>query len=233
MTEAKRILIVDDDKSLTAMLAELLQTEGYECDIAHNGSDALLQVKEFCPALVVLDVMMPGDDGVSTLRKLRQTSDVAVLMLTAMAEEEDRVQGLEAGADDYLAKPVVPRELVLRIQAILRRVFETSPVAATRTSFDAGPLFIEPQKHRTQLNGTELPLTGAEQCILEALARSPGDVVTRDQLTRFALGRELTPYDRAIDTHISHLRRKLDHADNDSSLKISSVRGSGYRLVIN
>ena len=122
MGQAKKILLVDDDLALTEMLSELLQTEGYEAIVANNGSEGLLKEREEKPDLVILDVMMPGDDGISTLRKLRETSEVAVLMLTAMGEDDDRVLGLEAGADDYLAKPFVARELVLRIQAILRRL---------------------------------------------------------------------------------------------------------------
>lgn len=230
MNQARKILLVDDDRALTEMLAELLQTEGYECAVASNGSDALVKVREEKPDLVILDVMMPGDDGITTLRKLRETSDVAVLMLTAMGEDDDRVLGLEAGADDYLAKPFVARELVLRIQAILRRLTQTKPIGAGST-IQAGPLTIEPSKERAQLNGANLPLTGAELRILESLALTPGEIVSREDLTQIALGRELSPYDRALDTHVSHLRNKLGKAGSPP-IAIRSVRGAGYRLVI-
>ncbi|MGB5353905.1 MAG: response regulator, partial [Woeseia sp.] len=119
MDERRKILIVDDDRALTGMLSELLEIEGLACSVAHNGGDALTIERKEKPDLVILDVMMPGDDGITTLRSLRQTSSVAVLMLTAMGEDDDRILGLEAGADDYLAKPFVARELVLRVQAIL------------------------------------------------------------------------------------------------------------------
>ncbi|NNF67043.1 MAG: response regulator transcription factor [Gammaproteobacteria bacterium] len=231
MKAVRKILLVDDDHSLTEMLAELLQTEGYDCVVADNGADALLKESEEKPDLVILDVMMPGDDGIATLRKLRETSDVAVLMLTAMGEDDDRILGLEAGADDYLAKPFVARELVLRINAIVRRLGQ--PLAADNNmAIEAGPLTIEPGKARARLDGTDLSLTGAELRILESLAACPGEVVSRETLTQFALGRELSPYDRALDTHISHLRNKLGKP-NHSAIAIRSVRGAGYRLVVN
>lgn len=231
MTEEQTILIVDDDRALTGMLAELLQTEGYTCIVANNGKEALRVEKESSPDLVILDVMMPGDDGISTLRSLRETSSVPVLMLTAMGEDDDRILGLEAGADDYLAKPFVPRELVLRIQAILRRLVAGGG-ATPGATVHAGPLTIEPAKERALLGGITLSLTGAELAILEALASSVGQVVSREHLTETALGRTLTPYDRALDTHISHLRRKLEDAQPATAVGIRSVRGSGYRLVI-
>ena len=230
MGQARKILLVDDDHALTEMLSELLQTEGYEAIVANKGSEGLRKERDERPDLVILDVMMPGDDGITTLRKLRETSDVAVLMLTAMGEDDDRVLGLEAGADDYLAKPFVARELVLRIQAILRRLTQTKPIDAGST-IQAGPLTIEPSKERARLDGTNLPLTGAELRILESLASRPGEIVSREELTRIALGRELSPYDRALDTHVSHLRNKLGKAGS-LPIAIRSVRGAGYRLVI-
>jgi two-component system response regulator CpxR len=208
-----------------------LQTEGFECTVAHNGRDALALVDEQSPDLVILDVMMPGDDGISTLCTLRETSGVPVLMLTAMGEDDDRILGLESGADDYLAKPFVARELVLRIQSILRRV-ASPPEAGKGAPVRAGALTIEPGKERAQLADQALPLTGAELRILEALAVSAGEVVSRERLTEVALGRELSPYDRALDTHVSHLRRKLSDAAPDAAIEIRSVRGAGYRLVV-
>ncbi|MGB5247339.1 MAG: response regulator [Woeseia sp.] len=232
MDEPNKILIVDDDRGLTGMLSELLVIEGFACIVAHNGRDALALEKAEKPNLVILDVMMPGDDGITTLRSLRETSGVAVLMLTAMGEDDDRILGLEAGADDYLAKPFVARELVLRVQAILRRAAE-APVAQAGDTVSAGALLIEPNKERAVLDGKTLPLTGAELRILEALASSVGQVVSREHLTKIALGRELSPYDRALDTHVSHLRRKLGNARDETALEIKSVRGTGYRLVVN
>ena len=230
MTQPAKILLVDDDRTLTEMLSELLQTEGYDCIVSDNGSDALVKERNEKPDLVILDVMMPGDDGITTLRKLREISDVAVLMLTAMGEDDDRVLGLEAGADDYLAKPFVARELLLRIQAILRRISQPGSVNP-ETTIQAGPITIEPSKERAQLDGASLPLTGAELRILESLASRPGEIVSREELTKIALGRELSPYDRALDTHVSHLRKKLGKAGNPP-IAIRSIRGEGYRLVI-
>jgi two-component system response regulator CpxR len=230
MTQPTKILLVDDDRALTEMLSELLQTEGYDCSVAGNGPEGLLKERNERPDLVILDVMMPGDDGIATLRKLRETSQVAVLMLTAMGEDDDRVLGLEAGADDYLAKPFVARELVLRIKAILRRLTQPGPQDAGAT-IHAGPLTIEPSKERAQLDGASLPLTGAELRILEALASRPGEIVSREELTQIALGRDLSPYDRALDTHVSHLRNKLGKASS-AAIAIRSVRGAGYRLVL-
>lgn len=231
MSNAGRILVVDDDRALTDLLSELLQTEGFDCRVAHNGNDALVLEAAQKPDLVILDVMMPGDDGVSTLRTLRKTSQVPVLMLTAMGEEDDRILGLEAGADDYLAKPFAARELVLRIQSILRRTVEPLPTGKD-VPVEAGPLTIYMNKSRAELDGESLSLTGAELRILEALAASAGEVVSRDRLTEIALGRELSPYDRALDTHVSHLRRKLREKDPGVALEIRSVRGAGYQLVV-
>lgn len=228
MPATPTILLIDDDRALTEMLSELLQTEGYKCIVADSGSEGLVKAREAQPDIVILDVMMPGDDGIATLRKLRQTSDVAVIMLTAMGEEDDRVLGLEAGADDYLAKPFATRELVLRIQAILRRL-DNTPQSAT--TIHAGPITIEPSKGRAHIDGDAIPLAGAELRVLELLATQPGDVVSREALTQFALGRELSPYDRALDTHVSHLRSKLKDASS-TPIAVRSVRGAGYRLVI-
>ncbi len=231
--ETRHILIVDDDRALSAMLSELLQTEGFACSLASDGREALRQARTLEPDLVILDVMMPGDDGIATLRRLRERSDVPVLMLTAMGEDDDRILGLEAGADDYLAKPFVARELVLRIHAILKRL--TTPPsgrAAGSQPLTAGPLTVEPDKDRARLGDTSLALTGAELRILAALAAKPGEVATREELTRLALGRKLTPYDRALDTHVSHLRRKLRDAPVGARCEIRSVRGAGYKLVV-
>lgn len=226
-------MIVDDDRALTIMLAELLESEGYRCAVADNGDEGLAKVVELAPDLVILDVMMPGDDGITTLRKLRETTHTPVLMLTAMGEDDDRVLGLEAGADDYLAKPFVARELVLRIQAILKRVGTRQPSGAEqRPTLRAGSLRLSPGPERAWLDDAELVLTGAEFRILEMLVENSGEVVSRERLTEHALGRKLTPYDRALDTHISHLRRKVGGAANDDSVNIRSVRGAGYKLVI-
>lgn len=236
MSEANsaQILIVDDDRALTTMLSELLESEGFRCAVAGDGKEGLAKVEKLGPDLVVLDVMMPGDDGITTLRKLRETTHTPVLMLTAMGEDDDRVLGLEAGADDYLAKPFVARELVLRIRAILKRASARAERGSDQKPDLAwGPLKVMPGPERAWFGDAELALTGAEFSILEMLVENTGNVVGREQLTEHALGRKLTPYDRALDTHISHLRQKLRGASNDEPVNIRSVRGAGYKLVIN
>ncbi|NNF51905.1 MAG: response regulator transcription factor [Gammaproteobacteria bacterium] len=231
--ESPHVLIVDDDRALSTMLAELLQEEGFRCTTAADGAEGLGKIQESAPDLVVLDVMMPGDDGVSTLRRLRESSRIPVLMLTAMGADDDRILGLEAGADDYLAKPFVARELVLRIRAILNRAYAANdPNNRQADVLTAGPLTVDLQKDRVTLGDAELNLTGAELRILAALVEKPGEITSREHLTEFALGRKYTPYDRALDTHVSHLRRKLAEGDAAHRCEIRSVRGTGYKLVI-
>ncbi|MBT8143552.1 MAG: response regulator transcription factor [Gammaproteobacteria bacterium] len=214
------------------MLAELLETAGYEAVTAHDGDEGLERFREKQPDLVVLDVMMPRRDGIATLVTLREQSQVPVIMLTAMGEQSDRILGLETGADDYLAKPFAPRELLLRIAAILRRHVPEEESASSDV-IEIGPLTVRPGRHEARLGGEELTLTGAEMRILAELALRHGDVVSRERLTRHALGRALTPLDRALDTHMSHLRRKLGAvARDDQRCEIRSVRGAGYRLII-
>lgn len=229
----KHILLVDDDRKLTNMLSELLESEGYSCAVAPNGARGLLLAQEQDPDLVVLDVLMPGADGVETLRRLRATSDVPVIMLTAMGEDEDRIRGLEAGADDYLAKPFVARELLLRVKAILKRFSsETLRQQDGHTVLTAGPLEIALDTQQAQLGEKPLNLTNMELRVLYALAEKQGSVVTREHLSQYAIGREPMPFDRTLDTHISNLRRKIA-ATGDTNCAIRSVRGSGYRLTVN
>jgi len=224
------ILIVDDDRKLTAMLCELLETEGFACSSAPSGERGLLLVEEQRPDLVVLDVMMPGEDGISMLARLRQTSDVPVVMLTAMGEDEDRIRGLEAGADDYLAKPFQPRELLLRIRAVLKRAAPAGPAPGDGLR-RAGPFEVQLDRQRAFVAGTPLELTNTELRILAALVERAGAVVTREYLSRYAIGRELLPHDRTLDTHISNLRRKIaDTGETGSAIR--NVRGSGYRLTL-
>ncbi|MDH4124657.1 MAG: response regulator transcription factor [Gammaproteobacteria bacterium] len=227
----KCILLVDDDRRLTAMLTELLEAEGYSCVAAPNGARGLLLLNEQRPDLVVLDVMMPGADGIETLRTLRETSTVPVIMLTALGENADRIRGLEAGADDYLAKPFVARELLLRIRAILKRVSEDSGQAQEPELLEVGPLRVQMNRQSASVGSAELQLTNTELRVLSALMKKAGSVVTRQYLSQYAIGRELLPYDRTLDTHVSNLRRKIT-LTGDSRCNIRTVRGSGYRLTV-
>ena len=222
-----RILIVDDDRALAGLLAEYLQREGFVVDVAYDSETGLAQLhnQSSRPDLLILDVMMPGRDGLETLRELRMKHRLPVIMLSARGEPVDRVIGLELGADDYLTKPCLPRELLARVRAQLRR---NTP--ATAGSLQIGTLRLEPGERRAYVGEQELSLTGAEFQLLLALAQRTGELVDKATLTRMALGRELERFDRSIDVHVSRLRHKLTEASPHSP-RIESVRGAGDSLV--
>ena len=222
-----RILIVDDDRALCRLLADYLQREGYVVEVAHDGASALalLHSQAQRPDLLILDVMMPGRDGLQTLRELRLQYRLPVIMLSARGEPVDRVIGLELGADDYLSKPCLPRELLARVRAQLRR--HAPAVAGT---LQVGVLRLQPGERRAYAGETELVLTGAEFQLLLALAQRAGELVDKAALTRIALGRELERFDRSVDVHVSRLRHKLAQASAQAP-RIESVRGAGYILV--
>lgn len=223
-----RILIADDDRALCGLLAEYLQREGFDVDLAHDGEAALARLHNAAqrPDLLILDVMMPGRDGLETLRELRVKYRLPVIMLSARGEPVDRVVGLELGADDYLAKPCLPRELLARIRAQLRR---HAPAIAAG-DLQLGALRLLPGERRALVGERELALTGAEFQLLLALAQHAGELVDKATLTRLALGRELERYDRSIDVHVSRLRHKLAEASAQAP-RIDAVRGAGYVLV--
>lgn len=214
------VLLVDDDKELTNSVSDFLRLENFDTVAALDTSAArrLLDANSF--DIVVLDIAMPGEGGLDLLKDLRRTSDVPVLILTARAEELDRVLGLELGADDYLTKPFHLRELAARLRAILRRFHPEG----TEGRLQVGNLMLDRSRLSVELDAVSLKLTSAEFMILEALMREPGKLLSRATLTEVALGRPLEPYDRSIDTHVSNLRRKL------GSVEIRSVRGKGYIL---
>jgi len=225
-----RILIADDDRELAGLLADYLRHESYTVETVHDGAAALERLASTAlprPDLLILDVMMPGRDGLETLKDLRQKHGLPVIMLSARGEPVDRVIGLELGADDYLAKPCLPRELLARVRARLR-----APTAATAAEpIIIGSLHVDPMTRRAAIDGRELELTGAEFSLLLALATRPGQVVDKAVLTREGLGREIERFDRAVDVHISRLRRKLADAAA-SAPGIESVRGAGYQLIV-
>jgi DNA-binding response OmpR family regulator len=230
-TGATDILMVDDDADLCGMLAEYLRHEGYPVSLAHDGATALQRLRESPSGLVILDITMPGMDGFEVLRRLRQFSAAPVLMLTARGDDVDRIVGLELGADDYLAKPFNPRELVARIRAILRRSVPAGgperPAARVRRM---GDLAIDTVARAVERGGETLALTGAEYTLVEFLTRHAGTVVTKDDLSEQVLGRRRLPFDRSIDTHVSNLRRKLGPGPGGAP-RIRSVRGRGYLFV--
>ncbi|MFK7986655.1 MAG: response regulator [Sandaracinaceae bacterium] len=220
------ILVIDDDRELCALLDEYLGTEGYRVQAVHDGAAGLKRALEEEHDLVVLDVMLPSMNGFDVLRALRQRSSVPVLMLTARGQAVDRIVGLEMGADDYLQKPFDPRELTARIRAIQRRVTTTPASDVLRVDdvvFEAAAL-------RVQVGGEEVELTTAERALLEALLRDAGRVVSREQLSKDVLGRRFSPLDRAIDVHVSNLRKKLGPG-REGRARIRTVRGEGYLYV--
>ena len=233
----ERILIVDDDRELCELVAELLGEEGFEIEVANRSERGLERALSGEHSLVVLDVMMPGMNGFEVLRRLRaQGSDIHVMMLTARGDDVDRIVGLEIGADDYLPKPFNPRELVARIQAILRRVRPArQDGAAVSQSAEArgaqrlavGDVELDTGTRQVWLAGSAVELTNVEYEILVQLLNAAGLVVRREDLVRTVLGRELSVFDRSIDMHISHLRKKLGHRAGDAD-RIKTVRGVGY-----
>jgi DNA-binding response OmpR family regulator len=224
------LLIVDDDQELCTLLVEYLAPEGFVVELLGNGAAALERLAYHPPDLVVLDVMLPELSGFEVLRRIRATSAVPVIMLTARGEEVDRVVGLEMGADDYLPKPFSPRELVARIKAVLRRSAADAGPVASASSVLWGPLKIDLRARCAVVNDHDLELTGAEMRILEQLMRADAKAVTREELMTRALGRRLLPTDRSLDTHVSNLRRKL--AKYTARVTLQSVRGTGYALAL-
>ena len=222
------LLVIDDDRELCAMLAEYLAPEGFTALTAGTGKEGLEQLARAAVDLVVLDVMLPELSGFEVLRRIRAGSRVPVIMLTARGEEVDRVVGLEMGADDYLAKPFSPRELVARIRAVLRRM--PGEGQGVHGPILWGPLRLDLRARRAEIGASDLELTAAELRILELLVRADARTVSRDELMTQALGRRLLPTDRSLDTHVSNLRRKLQkHTDR---VTLQSVRGSGYALTL-
>ena len=218
------ILLVDDDTELTTLLSEFLRREGFTVDAEHEGNRGLARATEAGNDLVVLDVMLPGIDGFEILRRLRAESKVPVIMLTARGEDVDRIVGLELGADDYLPKPFNPRELVARIRAILRRYEPRVPTAGGR--IEVGGISLDPGTREVTVNGKPVDFTTFEFDILELLMRNAGRVLSRDALMENFYNRKATPFDRSIDMHISHLRKKLENGD----ALIKTIRGVGYQF---
>lgn len=216
-----RVLIIDDDTELCALLEEFLEREGFRVTLENSGPRGLEIASTANFDLIVLDLMLPGMDGFALLKRLRMKSAVPVLMLTARGEDEDRIVGLELGADDYLAKPFNPRELVARIRAVLRRVQVRS-----KGRIEVNGVAIDPGTREVFCDERPVEMTTLEFDILETLVRSAGNVVSRDALMESMYNRKATPFDRSIDMHVSHLRRKLE---TDRTL-IKTVRGVGYQF---
>ena len=222
-----RILVVDDDAKTVASVRLYLEHGGYEVDVAMDGRSALTRARaQPPPDLVVLDRMLPELDGLAVFRALRATSAVPVILLTARTTEQDRLEGLDLGADDYVSKPFSPRELVARVRAVLRR----SRPEAAEAPLQAGDLTIDPSRHEVLRAGVEVRLTAREFALLLALARTPGRVFSREELRERAFGSDSEALDRTVDAHVMNLRRKLER-DPGVPEYIETVFGVGYRFA--
>jgi two-component system response regulator CpxR len=224
------ILIIDDDSDLCDLLSDYLGTEGFVVEAVNNGLPGLERAASGQHDLVVLDVMLPGINGFEVLRRIRAVSRIPVLMLTARGEDIDRIVGLEIGADDYLPKPFNPRELVARIRAVLRRA-ESGPQPEPQVDtgrVTVGDIELVSGTRTVLRGGTKVDVTSVEFAILETLLRLAGQVVSRDDLVKQALGRNLSAYDRSIDVHVSSLRRKLGPGAGESE-RIKTIRSIGYQ----
>ena len=222
-----RILIVEDEPKLAAVMADYLHIEGFETTSISDGAEVIPFIRTTPPSLMLLDLMLPGRNGMDICREVRQFSTLPVIILTARVDEDDRLRGLEIGADDYVCKPFSPREVVARVKAILRR---SAPPAATAAPVATG-LEVDQQFHRARLDGEELKLTPVELRMLALLMKSPGRIFPRDYLLNQLYDDHRVVTDRTIDSHIKNLRRKLQIVRPDSE-PIVSVYGVGYRLEL-
>ena len=223
-----KILIIDDDRELGEMLKEFLAPDHLDVSARLSGEDGLQALQDETWDLLILDIMLPGMNGIEVLKQIRQDSDIPVIMLTARGDDVDRILGLEFGADDYLSKPFNPRELLARIKAIMRRSRSDEKRGKALT---VGSLELDVGSRRVSAGGESIRLTGTEFELLRCLAETPGKVVPKEQLTQQVLGRRHMPYDRSIDTHVSNVRGKLSSAGVDNP-SIRSQRGVGYLLLL-
>ncbi|WNK01661.1 response regulator [Thalassospiraceae bacterium LMO-JJ14] len=233
MDKTPHILIVDDNEEIRTQLARYLGKSGMRTSIASGGAQLRECLKAAAPDLVVLDVMMPGEDGLTLTRYLRDNTDLPVILLTAMADDTDRIIGLEVGADDYVTKPFNPRELLARIKAVIRRTnslprTDREP-SADRLSFDHWTLDTK-RRELIDADGVSMPLSTAEFRLLNIFLQRPGMVLSRDQLLDLTAGREAALFDRAIDNQVSRLRKKIE-ADPKKPELIQTIWGGGYKFT--
>jgi DNA-binding response OmpR family regulator len=227
----ERVLVVDDEPSVHEVVRAYLEREGFVVLSASDGREGLRMAEERRPALIVLDLMLPDLSGEDIVREVRRRSDVPILMLTARSAEDDRVSGLELGADDYLTKPFSPRELVARIKAVLRRAPDNDAPLLARIVLDDGSLVVDTDRHEVTLASEPVELTASEFRLLVALARHPGRVYSRPQLVERLQGHDFPGYERTIDAHVKNVRRKLGDDPRDPRYVIT-VHGVGYKLGV-
>jgi DNA-binding response OmpR family regulator len=229
---ATRLLVVDDDPAIREMLSEYLSSHGYEVALADGGAAMRVELERARPALVLLDIGLPGEDGLTLARFVRERYDVGIIMVTGADEVVDRVAGLEVGADDYVAKPFDPRELRARVKSVLRRLEGKSPerrAAAEIVAIGACKLNLR-SRQLSDSKGREVPLTAMEFQLLQTFLEHPNQVLSRDRLLTLTRNREWEPFDRSIDIRIARLRRKVEE-DPDRPRSIRTVRGAGYMYV--
>jgi len=222
-----KILIVDDDEELCELVSEYLTVEGFDVKCANDGEEGLNQALSDEYDLAILDVMLPRMNGFDVLRKLRETSKLPVLMLTARGDDMERIVGLEIGADDYLPKPFNPRELAARLRAILRRATRRNDENGSGENLDVDGIQISPASRAAVLDGIDLNLTSVEFELLRVMLSEAGKVVKKEDLSQRVLERDLSPYDRSLDMHISNLRKKLGARGNGTE-RIKTIRSVGY-----
>ena len=228
-----RVLIIDDDEKLRKLLGEYLKDHGFHTTCLADGANVLTVLSTDRSDLVILDIMLPGKDGLEVLKEIRRDHGLPVIMLTARGDDTDRIVGLELGADDYLPKPFNPRELLARMKAVLRRSVNEdrgSGEKARHNIINAAGISLNTAKQTVVVEGRETELSTTEFRILEVLMKNPNTVMSRDQLMTLARGRDFTAFDRSIDVHISKLRSKVE-ADPNAPKRIKTIWGAGYMLV--
>jgi two-component system OmpR family response regulator len=232
MGEATRVLVVDDDPAIRQMLAEYLSAHGYDVALAESGAAMRAEIARTVPSVVLLDVALPGEDGLTLARFLRERYGVGIIMVTGAGDVVDRVAGLEVGADDYIAKPFDPRELRARLKSVLRRMEKAAPArAAAPARVSVGRCFLDLRSRTlSDARGREVPVTAMEFDLLKALIDHPNQVLSRDRLLSLTRNREWEPFDRSIDIRITRLRRKIED-DPARPRAIRTVRGAGYMFV--
>lgn len=220
-----KILVIDDEPSILKLVTAYLKPEGYEVLTATDGPSGLKAARAFNPDMIILDIMLPGMDGIELLSRLRRESDVYVILLTAKTEETDKIVGLSVGADDYVTKPFSPRELTARVKAALRRIQTVAGASVERSVLSFKHIYLDAGARKVSVDGNPIELTAIEFDLLHALAENPGRVLSREQLLEKVWGGEYFGEMRVVDVHLGHVRQKLGNDD-----LIATVRGVGYRF---
>jgi DNA-binding response OmpR family regulator len=234
LASAGCVLVVDDDRSIRELLSEYLSSEGYEVVLAEDGNSMRSAIERSAPDLVLLDLKLPQEDGLTLARYLRERYDVGIIMVTGAGGVVDRIVGLEVGADDYVAKPFDPRELLARIKSVMRRM-HARPASETRSEqrslVQFGSCHLDLESHQLRdREGAEIPITSMEFDLLRVFAENPGKALSRDRILTLTKNREWDPYDRSIDIRVARLRRKVE-SDPENPQVIRTVRGVGYMFV--